>query len=133
MDTMKFWLLAAVCVCTTLGMVGFSGIASCESGESFALKPVTFDESGMQISPIKENHLWVAAGEAAAPVSDTGVVPAAEEEAALEPSKPLTITIKGDWVSKYMFRGADVLDDRGAYQPSVDIGLDCGLHFHDFY
>jgi hypothetical protein len=51
--------------------------------------------------------------------------PDAEEE------KWLSISVSNDWVSKYMFRGFDVLDDRGAWQPSVDLEFgDTGLHFN---
>lgn len=69
-----------------------------------------------------DTSLWLAASheEAAAEMA----------EAPAEPAKPLEISVSADWVSKYMFRGFDVLDDSGAYQPSVDIGLGCGLHFN---
>ncbi len=40
----------------------------------------------------------------------------------------LGIDVSLDWVSKYMFRGFDVLDDGGAYQPSVEFSLwDSGI------
>lgn len=138
MGTMRLLLLAAVCICAVLGMAGFPVVAYGESAvgqmESLAPAPITFNGSGMQLSPVNDNRLWVAEGEEAAPtVGATAPLHrgiAADEDVAAESSKPLSITVKGDWVSKYMFRGVDVLDDRGAYQPSVDIGLDCGLHFN---
>jgi len=46
-------------------------------------------------------------------------------------SPGLEISVTNDWVSKYMFRGYDILDDSGAWQPSVDFGLwDTGLHLN---
>ena len=46
-------------------------------------------------------------------------IPASEEGA----GSGLEISVSTDWVSKYMFRGFDVLDDRAAWQPSVDVSL----------
>lgn len=130
MGTVKYWLLAVLCICTAFSMAGLTGAAYGEEA-SFAPAPIS---NVMQLSPVNDNRLWVAEGDAAAPevgadaALHKGV--AAEETTAEEPSKPLSITVKADWVSRYMFRGIDMLDDHGAYQPSVDIGLDCGLHFN---
>ena len=36
---------------------------------------------------------------------------------------PLGVTLDATWVSKYLWYGIDVLDDKGAFQPSVDVDL----------
>ncbi len=36
---------------------------------------------------------------------------------------PISVTVDTTWVSKYLWYGIDVLDDKGAFQPSVDIDL----------
>ncbi|KXK31675.1 MAG: hypothetical protein UZ16_OP3001002783 [Candidatus Hinthialibacteria bacterium OLB16] len=86
----------------------------------------------LELAPLDDQRLWIAEGEPAKsdfPDSGSNAGKDAPSEAALEADSHIDITIKADWVSKYMFRGIDVLDDRGAYQPSVDIGLwDSGLH-----
>ena len=33
------------------------------------------------------------------------------------------VTLDATWVSKYLWRGFDLLDDKGAFQPSVDVDL----------
>lgn len=48
-------------------------------------------------------------------VVTTGLVRAQEE--------PLSTTVDATWVSKYLWYGFDRLDDRGAFQPSVDVDL----------
>ena len=41
---------------------------------------------------------------------------------------PLGVTLDATWVSKYLWRGIDRLDDKGAFQPSVNVDLlDTGL------
>ncbi len=35
----------------------------------------------------------------------------------------LGVTADATWVSKYIWRGFDLLDDKGAFQPSVDVDL----------
>ena len=35
----------------------------------------------------------------------------------------LGVTVDATWVSKYLWRGIDLLDDKGAFQPSVDVDL----------
>ena len=37
--------------------------------------------------------------------------------------EPLGVTLDATWVSKYLWRGIDLLDDKGAFQPSVDVDL----------
>jgi hypothetical protein len=37
--------------------------------------------------------------------------------------EPLGVTVDATWVSKYLWRGFDLLDDKGAFQPSVDVDL----------
>lgn len=36
---------------------------------------------------------------------------------------PLGVTLDATWVSKHLWYGVDVLDDKGAFQPSVDVDL----------
>ncbi|MHC4570065.1 MAG: hypothetical protein ACYTE3_30445 [Planctomycetota bacterium] len=36
---------------------------------------------------------------------------------------PLGVTLDATWVSKYLWYGIDMLDDKGAFQPSVDVDL----------
>ena len=44
---------------------------------------------------------------------------------------PVSVTVDATVVSRYMWRGYDVLDDHGAFQPSVDVALgDTGLSFN---
>jgi hypothetical protein len=74
--------------------------------------------------------MWVAQAEGAAN-ADAALHKGIPAAPASDNHSGLDITVKGDWVSKYMFRGVDVLDDRGAYQPSVDVGIcDTGLHLN---
>lgn len=37
--------------------------------------------------------------------------------------EPLGVTLDATWVSKYLYRGFDLLDDKAAFQPSVDVDL----------
>ena len=42
----------------------------------------------------------------------------------------LGVTVDATWVSKYIWRGFDILDDKAAFQPSIDLNLwDSGFHF----
>ena len=60
----------------------------------------------------------------------TGIVPP-PVDAEADDKRGLEISVTTDWVSKYMFRGFDILDESGAWQPSVDVGLrDTGLHLN---
>ncbi len=36
---------------------------------------------------------------------------------------PLGVTVDATWVSKHLWYGVDILDDKGAFQPSVDLDL----------
>ena len=47
--------------------------------------------------------------------SATGLAQAQED--------PLGVTVDATWVSKYLWYGIDMLDDKGAFQPSVDVDL----------
>lgn len=135
------WMIGmAICCSWNGGMalaepVTDSALESWQGGSSWAPdQPVTYNSSTLALAEPEQN-LWVAQGGEAAPAVDAqaplhkevSAEPAAESEG---PSG-LEITVLNDWVSKYMFRGFDILDDRGAYQPSVDIALwDSGLHFN---
>jgi hypothetical protein len=44
--------------------------------------------------------------------------------------KPMTWTIDASYVTKYIWRGFDVLDDKAAFQPSVNLALENGLFFN---
>ncbi len=48
-------------------------------------------------------------------LSTAGLVQAQDE--------PLGVTLDTTWVSKYLWRGFDLLDDKGAFQPSIDVDL----------
>jgi len=49
---------------------------------------------------------------------------------ALAQQGDLGVTVDATWVSKYIWRGFDVLDDKAAFQPSIDFDLwDTGFHF----
>ena len=37
--------------------------------------------------------------------------------------QPLGVTADATWVSKYLWYGVDLLDDKAAFQPSVDVDL----------
>jgi len=84
--------------------------------------------------PAEWSHdLRSQAQSAAQPVPSSWMAQADNAEAPPEPETSsgsgLEITLNVDWVSKYMFRGFDVLDDHAAWQPSVDIALwDSGFH-----
>lgn len=73
------------------------------------------------VAEAPDTSYWVAEG--------TGADPAATVVAAdAQSGSKLGIDVSLDWVSKYMFRGFDVHDDSGAFQPSVELSLgDCGL------
>jgi hypothetical protein len=47
----------------------------------------------------------------------------AETESLPKESPKLGITLDATWVSKYIWRGQDLLDDHAAFQPSIDIDL----------
>jgi hypothetical protein len=118
----------------------------CTSG--FALEPATVTASeeeavsawipptdtvqSLELAPQPDRALWMRDG------SDSTFVAQADAEGVSTAAPAddgagngLEISVKGDWVSKYMFRGFDILDDSGAWQPSVDLGLwDTGLHLN---
>jgi uncharacterized protein Gcw-chp len=54
---------------------------------------------------------------------------AAGDTVDVDSTKWLSITVTNDWASKYMFRGLDIHNDSGAYQPSVEFNLKNGLTF----
>ncbi|MCA9450887.1 MAG: hypothetical protein KC931_27435, partial [Candidatus Omnitrophica bacterium] len=62
----------------------------------------------------QDQNYWVAEN----PGDDAGSAMVAEDTRG-----GLGIDVTLDWTSKYMFRGFDVLDDSGAFQPSVEFSL----------
>jgi hypothetical protein len=45
-------------------------------------------------------------------------------------NNPMVFTLDASYVTKYIWRGFDKLDDKGAFQPSVNLALDNGLNFN---
>lgn len=119
MDTMRNITLALFLECSLIIHTGFS--------------QATDSQSAPQLNPVNDQAVWLSQAKptkTSAPSSAHGALHrGGSPDTASGSDSELTITVKGDWVSKYMFRGVDVLDDHGAYQPSVDFGLwGTGLH-----
>lgn len=97
------------------------------SGSNMA--PLTLNEPAPMF--VAQSHKGHEAGDAPISSDPTHKISAPPVVDAAPDHGGLAITVKNDWVSKYMFRGFDILDDRGAYQPSVDIDLwGTGFHFN---
>jgi hypothetical protein len=45
-------------------------------------------------------------------------------------SNPMVFTLDATYVTKYIWRGFDVLDDKAAFQPSANLALENGLNFN---
>jgi hypothetical protein len=44
--------------------------------------------------------------------------------------KPMVFTLDASYVTKYIWRGFDMLDDKAAFQPSANLALENGLNFN---
>ena len=60
---------------------------------------------------------------------------AAETEKTAQPvatvaENPMVFTLDATYVTKYIWRGFDVLDDKAAFQPSANLALENGLNFN---
>jgi uncharacterized protein (TIGR02001 family) len=53
----------------------------------------------------------------------------AQPVAAVE-ENPMVFTLDASYVTKYIWRGFDVLDDKAAFQPSVNLALENGMFFN---
>jgi len=45
-------------------------------------------------------------------------------------SNPMAFTLDATYVTKYIWRGFDILDDKAAFQPSANLALENGLNFN---
>lgn len=93
----------------------YSDLGYAETSSDWVAESVSAPQAAQAETP----NYWMAegTGEEAAEV-------VTEEDAA----SGLSIDLTMDWASKYMFRGFDVYDDSGAWQPSLELGLwDSGI------
>ena len=91
----------------------YSDLGYAETSQDWSLDTTTVAQND-------QDAYWMAAEE-----------PCSENIAQVEEAgsgSGLSIDVTLDWASKYMFRGFDVYDDSGAWQPSVEVGLwDTGI------
>ena len=123
-------VVGLICLSTVGFAVEPSALTVNEEGAVSAWIPPSDTAQNLELAPQPDREVWMADSSASTLLAqaDSGSAIAPVESSAAE---GLSISVTGDWASKYMFRGFDILDDSGAWQPSVDIGLwDTGLHLN---
>jgi len=94
----------------------YSDLGYAETSDDWSVAANTADPISEPIA--SQPSYWLAEGAGEDPAAAM-----AEEDS----GSGLSIDVSLDWASKYMFRGFDVYDDSGAWQPSVELGVGCGI------